>query len=168
MGVEGQKFPRAQVQSGGHVQHVQAAMPTRDGVAFGKGFGQPRNAFPALGIRENYTFTQKARDSESALHYFEARHYCGVLARFTYAISSIQRGNCGRAYLTVMAEKLVPENFLEASTSLLFAAAELPVGKLTKPIGSAVKESTSSRRRVLLGGRNGSFLQPHFGLGFAP
>ena len=46
VGVEGEKFPRAQVQSGGNVQHVQAAVPARHGVAFGKGFGQPVNVRP--------------------------------------------------------------------------------------------------------------------------
>jgi len=69
-----------------------------------------------------------------------------------YALASLQEGNYGRAYATVMLEDLVPKNLFQASASLLIAAAgEQILGKVTKPIGSvvgsAVKESTSKLGR---------------------
>lgn len=46
-------------------------------------FGHPRNEHEPRGIKEAYGFTQKERDGESGLNYFEARHQSSTLARFT-------------------------------------------------------------------------------------
>ncbi len=45
-------------------------------------FGIPRHELRPRGIEEPYTFTQKERDPESGLHYFEARYLAGRLSRF--------------------------------------------------------------------------------------
>jgi RHS repeat-associated protein len=45
-------------------------------------FGTPRNEHRLRQIEESYKFTQKERDRESNLHYFEARYLAGHLARF--------------------------------------------------------------------------------------
>jgi RHS repeat-associated protein len=45
-------------------------------------FGTPRHEHRLLPIEESYRFTQKERDQESGLHYFEARYLTGPLARF--------------------------------------------------------------------------------------
>ena len=45
-------------------------------------FGTPRNEFQPRQVHEPYQFTQKERDSETALHYFEARYLAGSLSRF--------------------------------------------------------------------------------------
>jgi RHS repeat-associated protein len=45
-------------------------------------FGLPRHEHRLLQIEEAYEFTQKERDQESGLHYFEARYLAGWLARF--------------------------------------------------------------------------------------
>jgi RHS repeat-associated protein len=46
-------------------------------------FGQPRCEFRPRGGREDYEFTQKERDSESGLYYFEARFLAGSVGRFS-------------------------------------------------------------------------------------
>jgi RHS repeat-associated protein len=46
-------------------------------------FGHPRHDFRPRGIREDYQFTQKEQDSESQLHYFEARFVAATLGQFT-------------------------------------------------------------------------------------
>ncbi len=46
-------------------------------------FGSPRNDFRPRGTREDYQFTQKERDFESGLHYFEARFLAASFGRFT-------------------------------------------------------------------------------------
>jgi RHS repeat-associated protein len=48
-------------------------------------FGAPRNQFRAQQTLEPYQFTQKERDAESSLHYFEARYLKAGLARFVSA-----------------------------------------------------------------------------------
>ena len=48
-------------------------------------FGIPRNEHRLEQIEESYTFTQKERDRESGLHYFEARYLAGTLSRFVTA-----------------------------------------------------------------------------------
>lgn len=45
-------------------------------------FGHPRNEYQPLEVVENYKFTQKEKDKESGLHYFEARFYTSVVGRF--------------------------------------------------------------------------------------
>lgn len=45
-------------------------------------FGTPRHISEARLGQEPYQFTQKERDGESGLHYFEARYMAGMLARF--------------------------------------------------------------------------------------
>jgi len=45
-------------------------------------FGHPRNSFQPRALHEPYGFTQKERDPESGLHYFEARFLAGAMARF--------------------------------------------------------------------------------------
>lgn len=45
-------------------------------------FGVPRHDHRLRLIEENYTFTQKERDKESGLNYFEARFLAGSLSRF--------------------------------------------------------------------------------------
>jgi len=45
-------------------------------------FGAPRNQYQPRGITEAYGFTQKERDSESGLGYFESRQLSSTLARF--------------------------------------------------------------------------------------
>jgi RHS repeat-associated protein len=45
-------------------------------------FGSPRSEFRPRGTREEYQFTQKERDAESTLSYFEARYLAGRTARF--------------------------------------------------------------------------------------
>ena len=45
-------------------------------------FGIPRHQSGPGGIDPHYGFTQKERDRESRLHYFEARYLAGSLARF--------------------------------------------------------------------------------------
>jgi len=45
-------------------------------------FGNVRNEFQPRVVNENYKFTQKERDDESSLQYFEARYYSGNLSRF--------------------------------------------------------------------------------------
>jgi len=45
-------------------------------------FGIPRLEHRLRQIEESYKFTQKERDEESGLHYFEARYLSGPLARF--------------------------------------------------------------------------------------
>ena len=45
-------------------------------------FGSARSEFRPRGTRENYQFTQKEHDSESGLHYFEARFLATSLGRF--------------------------------------------------------------------------------------
>jgi RHS repeat-associated protein len=45
-------------------------------------FGTPRHEHRPRQIEENYQFTQKERDSESGLHYFEARYLGSRLSRF--------------------------------------------------------------------------------------
>ncbi len=47
--------------------------------------GLARNAFEPRRIQEPYQFTQKERDRETGLHYFEARFLAGGLARFVRA-----------------------------------------------------------------------------------
>jgi RHS repeat-associated protein len=46
-------------------------------------FGTARNDYLPRRIHEPYQFTQKERDVESGLHYFEARFLAGNLSRFT-------------------------------------------------------------------------------------
>ncbi len=46
-------------------------------------FGDVRNEYRPRQIDEPYKFTQKERDSESRLNYFEARYLAGPLSRFT-------------------------------------------------------------------------------------
>jgi len=48
-------------------------------------FGVSRNEHRPRSIESNYGFTQKERDPESRLHYFEARYLAGSLARFVSA-----------------------------------------------------------------------------------
>ena len=46
-------------------------------------FGHPRNSYkPGPVLPEAYGFTQKERDKESGLNYFETRHYFNVSGRF--------------------------------------------------------------------------------------
>jgi RHS repeat-associated protein len=45
-------------------------------------FGEARNSYELRQIEESYKFTQKERDRESGLHYFEARYLPGKLSRF--------------------------------------------------------------------------------------
>src|SRR6185436_3966804 len=45
-------------------------------------FGIPRNERRLCPIEESYKFTQKERDPESGLHYFEARYLTPALSRF--------------------------------------------------------------------------------------
>jgi RHS repeat-associated protein len=45
-------------------------------------FGCTRNGFQPRQIQEPYQFTQKERDRETGLHYFEARYLAGSLSRF--------------------------------------------------------------------------------------
>ena len=45
-------------------------------------FGHPRNEHRLREVVEAYTFTQKERDKESGLHYFEARYLVATLSRF--------------------------------------------------------------------------------------
>lgn len=45
-------------------------------------FGIPRHEHRLRQVEEAYKFTQKERDRESGLHYFEARYLTGGLARF--------------------------------------------------------------------------------------
>ena len=45
-------------------------------------FGASRHEFEPKNLREAYKFTQKERDRESALHYFEARYQSATLSRF--------------------------------------------------------------------------------------
>ena len=45
-------------------------------------FGTRRNEYEPRQIQEPYQFTQKERDKESRLHYFEARYLAGLLSRF--------------------------------------------------------------------------------------
>ncbi|MGO8926297.1 MAG: SpvB/TcaC N-terminal domain-containing protein [Limisphaerales bacterium] len=45
-------------------------------------FGQPRSGFEPSGVRENYLFTEKEKDAESGLDYFEARFQVATLGRF--------------------------------------------------------------------------------------
>jgi RHS repeat-associated protein len=45
-------------------------------------FGTPREQFRPIGVREDYQFTQKERDAESELHYFEARFLAANTGRF--------------------------------------------------------------------------------------
>ena len=45
-------------------------------------FGSPRSEFRPRGGRENYQFTQKERDTESGLDYFEARFLSTSISRF--------------------------------------------------------------------------------------
>lgn len=45
-------------------------------------FGTPRNEFRPRQVEEPYGFTQKERDRESGLNYFETRYLVGGLARF--------------------------------------------------------------------------------------
>jgi RHS repeat-associated protein len=48
-------------------------------------FGVPRNQYRPRLLDEPYRFTQKERDQESGLHYFEARYLVGALGRFVAA-----------------------------------------------------------------------------------
>ena len=48
-------------------------------------FGTPRNEYRLRQIEEPYGFTQKERDLESGLHYFEARYLAAGLSRFVIA-----------------------------------------------------------------------------------
>ena len=48
-------------------------------------FGVPRNEFRLRQVAAPYQFTQKERDHESGLHYFEARYLAGPLSRFVTA-----------------------------------------------------------------------------------
>jgi RHS repeat-associated protein len=48
-------------------------------------FGVPRNEYRLRQVEAHYQFTQKERDRESRLHYFEARFMTGELARFLIA-----------------------------------------------------------------------------------
>ncbi|MGO8929794.1 MAG: RHS repeat-associated core domain-containing protein [Limisphaerales bacterium] len=48
-------------------------------------FGFARNAFQPRQIEERYQFTQKERDRETGLHYFEARYLACTLSRFVRA-----------------------------------------------------------------------------------
>jgi RHS repeat-associated protein len=48
-------------------------------------FGATRHERRPQAFEANYGFTQKERDQESGLHYFEARYLAGSLARFTSA-----------------------------------------------------------------------------------
>jgi RHS repeat-associated protein len=45
-------------------------------------FGIPRNEHRLRQIEESYKFTQKERDRETGLHYFEARYLAGTISRF--------------------------------------------------------------------------------------
>jgi RHS repeat-associated protein len=45
-------------------------------------FGHPRNEYEPRKIQDPYQFTQKERDKESGLHYFEKRYLTSVLSRF--------------------------------------------------------------------------------------
>jgi RHS repeat-associated protein len=45
-------------------------------------FGVVRQAHQPRGVREAYQFTQKERDAESGLQYFEARYLAGIFGRF--------------------------------------------------------------------------------------
>jgi RHS repeat-associated protein len=45
-------------------------------------FGHPRHEFSSRGLDESYQFTQKERDRESGLHYFDARYLAAGLSRF--------------------------------------------------------------------------------------
>ena len=45
-------------------------------------FGIPRDEYQPRQLEEPYQFTQKERDQESGLHYFEARYLAGRLSRF--------------------------------------------------------------------------------------
>lgn len=45
-------------------------------------FGHPRDQFSPRAPPESYQFTQKERDQESGLHYFEARFFAPGLSRF--------------------------------------------------------------------------------------
>jgi RHS repeat-associated protein len=48
-------------------------------------FGIPRHELQLRPIEEPYGYTQKERDQESGLHYFEARYLAGRLSRFVSA-----------------------------------------------------------------------------------
>jgi RHS repeat-associated protein len=45
-------------------------------------FGSPRNVHALADIETHYSFGQKERDRESALHYFEARYLASTVSRF--------------------------------------------------------------------------------------
>jgi RHS repeat-associated protein len=45
-------------------------------------FGLPRNEYRLRAVEEHYKFTQKERDRESGLHYFEARFLAACVSRF--------------------------------------------------------------------------------------
>jgi RHS repeat-associated protein len=45
-------------------------------------YGLPRHEYSPRGAREPYQFTQKERDAETGLHYFEARFFASIIGRF--------------------------------------------------------------------------------------
>jgi RHS repeat-associated protein len=45
-------------------------------------FGQPRNEFTSKSLKDPYQFTQKERDAETGLNYFEARYLGTAIGRF--------------------------------------------------------------------------------------
>jgi RHS repeat-associated protein len=54
-------------------------------------FGHPRNEHEPRNVKEAYGFTQKERDGESGLSYFEARFLATTLARFTRVDSALEK-----------------------------------------------------------------------------
>lgn len=56
-------------------------------------FGHPRNEYEPRSVREAYGFTQKERDRESGLNYFEARYIGSSLGRFTSVDPLVKENN---------------------------------------------------------------------------
>jgi RHS repeat-associated protein len=71
-----------------HQDHLGSSSVMSDGVgrlveeSANYPFGSPRSGFRPRGLVENYQFTQKERDGESGLDYFEARFMVGGFGRF--------------------------------------------------------------------------------------
>ena len=68
-------------------------------------FGIPRDEYQPRQLEEPYQFTQKERDQESGLHYFEARYLAGRLSRFAtpdikYANPEALSGDSHAAFLS--------------------------------------------------------------------
>ena len=140
-------------------------------------YGHPRHTYKSEGsgksLEANYLFTQKERDKESGLQYFEARYYAGYLGRFVSVDPLISEAPLMQ--LTMLSQRaIVGNNYLYGAASPFkyvdptgqIIDTIFDAGSIVYDVGSAVYHAVNGDYQelktdlVALAADAGSFLVP--------